>query len=273
MDFLRITTLASPPAREPVTGFPRQQRLTARLNAEWNALVVDPAVARELAVEPIAGHHDLTALLTACRSGRGAGPAGAGGDAGGPDEDAADAVLAEVVAAGLDGRTLAVRTTLQRVLGALVAISVRRTRQAPPAQRVLLFDDLCATAWLVIGDYPLARRPRRIAANICRDTEYLTCVRPGRLHQTTRRVDLHEEHHPSVGLRGAVQHHPADELADLVVSLRGSADLRDTDLALLRELAAGSSTLRIAEQLGCTDRTVRNRRLRLLTVLRELSAA
>ena len=40
--------------------------------------------------------------------------------------DAADAMLAQVVAAGLEGRTLAVRVALQRVLGGLVRVAVRR---------------------------------------------------------------------------------------------------------------------------------------------------
>ena len=39
-------------------------------------------------------------------------------------------VLARLVAAGLEGRVLAVRVTLQRMLGALVAISVRRTHES-----------------------------------------------------------------------------------------------------------------------------------------------
>jgi hypothetical protein len=265
MDFLRITPV-------PCRSTPRRP-LTAGLNAEWNALVDDPAVARELAREPIAGHHDLAGLLAACHGRAGTGDVDAGPPAGGPDYEAADAVLAQVVAAGLEGRTLAVRTTFQRVLGALVAVSVRRTRRVSDRQRVLLFDDLCATAWIVIGGYPLARRPRHIAANICRDTEYLTCVRPRRLHETTRRVDLLEEHLPPVDLRGAAQPTASDEVADMVVELGGAADLTTSDVALLHHLAAGHSTVAIAHELGCTDRTVRNRRLRLLAAVRGHAAA
>jgi DNA-binding CsgD family transcriptional regulator len=256
MDFLRITPLPCPPHGSTS---PSSARLTARLNAEWTALIEDPAVAAELAREPIAGHHDLEALLTACSTLHGT------------DEETADALLAQVVAAGLEGRALAVRVTLQRVLGALVAISVRRTRRAPD-RRVVLFDDLCATAWLVIAGYPLARRPRRIAVNICRDAEYLTCVRPGRLHDVVRRVDLLEEHDAVADLRGARERHPADELADLLVGLHGSQPLAEAEMDLLHGLAAGRSTTVIAAELGCTDRTVRNMRRRLVTKLRDLSA-
>ena len=265
MDIVRIT--AAPDLFIPAPGGGgtpaattcRPGSLSERLNAEWLALTTDPQVAAALATEPIAGHSDLTDLLAAC-----------GGDRG-LDWDVADATLAQVVAAGLEGRSLAVRVTLQRVLGALVAISVRR--RSDRDSRVVLFDDLCANAWLVIANYPLARRPRRIAANISRDAEYLTCVRPSRLHDVARRACLDDEDIPLVGLGGARHAHPADELADLLLGLRGSDGLSHGELTLLRALAAGTSTAAIAERLRCTDRTVRNMRRRLLVKLRELSAA
>ncbi len=268
MDIVRITPSPSHTPTESATSDqtasrsasstrPQRGSLTNRLNAEWTALVTDPTVAAELATEPIAGHDDLRRLLAACGGDRAA------------DPEAADALLAEVVAAGLEGRVLARRVTFQRVLGALVAISVRRTRVAP-ARRVVLFDDLCATAWLVIGSYPLARRPRRIAANISRDAEYLTCVRPRRLHDSARRARLLDEHIPRVDLRGSVRSHPAEELTDLVFDLRGPGEPAAAEFALLHALARGASTSVIAEQLGCTERTVRNLRRRLLVRMREL---
>jgi DNA-binding CsgD family transcriptional regulator len=257
MDIVRITHLSSP---TPPAARRTRAPLTARLNAEWAGLLIDPAVADELARQPIAGFRDLAALLSAC-----------GGDRS-TDLDGADIVLARVVAAGLEGRRLAVRVALQRVLGALVQIAVRRSRleqESCPA----LFDELCSTAWMVIATYPLARRPRFIAANISRDCEYLTFVRPARLHQATRRVELADGHAPAVGRRGSLHDHPADELADLVRGLRGAAELAETELTLLRALASGAPITAIADALGCTDRTIRNRRLRLLSKLRELSAA
>ncbi len=234
--------------------------LTDRLNAEWTALVSCPAMADELAEAPLAGHRDLRQLLAACGGDRYA------------DQGAADALLARVVAEGLAGRQLAVRVTLQRVLGALVTISFRRTRLTP-ARRRALFEDLCATAWVVIATYPLERRPRRIASNISRDAEYLTCVRPGRLHDASRRVPLLDEHVPVVGLQGSLRRHPVDELRDLVLGLHGRDGLADAELALLDALAAGDSTTSIALALGCTDRTVRNLRRRLVVRLRDLSVA
>jgi hypothetical protein len=270
MDIVRITpfprpTAASARARPSVADSTRtgsalpRRSLTDRLNAEWTALVADPTLAAELAREPLAGHHDLASLLDAC-----------GGDRS-VDADVADEQLARLVAAGLEGRGLAVRVTLQRMLGAIVAIAVRRT-QACPAERVVLFDELLSTAWLVIGSYPLGRRPRRIAANIARDTEYLTCVRPGRLHDTARRANLVEELLPPVDLHGSRQHHPRDELFDLLLDLEGPSGLGEHEVALLHALAAGRSTRAIADDLGCTDRTVRNLRRRLTDRLQELTA-
>jgi len=239
----------------------RRPDLTRRLNTEWAELLRDPAVRAELSAAPIAGHRDLGALLAAC-----------GGDRT-VDHDAADALLAQVVAAGLEGRTLAVRLVLQRVLGSLVAVAARRTASMP-SRRPAVFDELCSTAWIVIGSYPLARRPRLILANVVRDSEYLTCVRPFRLHDVNRCEGLRDEHVPAVGLRGLRVEHPADELNDLLAGLgvTSGRGLLDGDLALLQALASGQSVRAIARTLGCTDRTVRNRRRRLVSRLRELSA-
>ena len=260
MDIVRITHLPS-----HRSSYPRSRpTLTARLNAEWASLVTDPAVAAELAGQPIAEHRDLAALLAAC-----------GGQPDGHppvDLETADLVMARIVAAALEGRTLALRVAFQRVLGALVSIAARRTR-SHPGQRAALFDELCATAWIVIGSYPLARRPRRVATNIIRDSEYLTCVRPKRLHEVQRRVELPADREPAAGLDGASSSHPLDELAALVHGLRDSVELVEADLALLQALAAGMSIAAIADALGCTDRTIRNRRHRLVRKLRDLSMA
>ena len=257
MDIVRITHLDPSPSRTGGFGSSRRA-LTARLNDEWDHLVADPRVRADLAGAPIAGHHDLTTVLAAC-----------GADPAVPMDDA-DALLAQVVAAGLEGRTLASRVALQRVLGALVRIAVRRTRSAP-RRCAPLFDELCSTAWLVIGSYPLARRPRAIASNICRDTEYLTCVRPARLHDSRRCVPLRERDEPVVDLSGRPDLDASEELRWLLRDVGSAVALAEPELALLDALAGGASTATIASELGCTDRTVRNRRDRLVGRLRELA--
>ena len=113
MDIVRITHLPT----TPHAGRPRRSSaLTRRLNAEWEAIVADLGIRAELERAPIAGHRRPDALLDAY-----------GGDRS-VDHETADALLARVVAAGLEGRTLAVRLVLQRALGSLVTIAVRRTR-------------------------------------------------------------------------------------------------------------------------------------------------
>ena len=89
-----------------------------RLDAEWRRLCADPAVAARLRIRPLAGHTSLPTLLAA-----------AGGDRS-VDPDASDRVVAELVhLAPTD--PLAARVVLQRLLGALVSIAIRRTRVHP----------------------------------------------------------------------------------------------------------------------------------------------
>ena len=97
----------------------------------------------------------------------------------------ADQVLAALVRVGRDD-ALAARIALQRVVPGLVRAAVRRTAGRHD-RRQRVFDDLVANAWLVIRCYPLERRPAKIAVNVLRDAEYLTCVRPARLRSATER--------------------------------------------------------------------------------------
>ncbi len=110
--------------------------------------------------------------------------------------------------------------------------------------------------------------------NVVRDAEYLTCVRPGR-GSTTSAIGSPCSTSTCRGRparRGGATT-TADELHDLVLGVGGRRGLVEGDLALLHALAAGQSVSAIAQALGCTDRTVRNRRQRLVTKLQELSAA
>jgi DNA-directed RNA polymerase specialized sigma24 family protein len=73
-----------------------------------------------------------------------------------------DPVLAELIAACQTGSTLAGRTVVQAFLGKVACLSV--------ADRRVSEDDAVAALWLRIARYPLARRPRQIAANLALDT-------------------------------------------------------------------------------------------------------
>ena len=73
-----------------------------------------------------------------------------------------DAALAALLAEDAAGCPLAGRVVLQTMLPKLL----RMARRDPYAG----LDDYLAQLWLVIRRYPLARRPRRIAANLSLDT-------------------------------------------------------------------------------------------------------
>jgi hypothetical protein len=243
----------SPPHR-PTANPTSRRRVAARLNAEWDHLVTHrrtkmvPTAWR--CAPELAPYATLAELLAAT------------GRDGGLDDEMADRLLAAVVdRASTD--ELAARLVLQRVTAGLVLTAIRRSaRGAWDLQE--LFDDLIGHAWTVIRTYPLTRRPTKIAVNILRDAEYLSCVRPFRL----RRVI--EEAMPAAALatrpatldgRAADRpREPADEIAELFAELR-RAGLAPADLRLLWRIHVdGTDVTRVADELDVCERTVRNRR-------------
>jgi hypothetical protein len=247
----RPTTESTP---EPTPTSTSRRRVAARLNAEWEHIVAGrrtgrvPATWRTL--PDLAPYATLPELLAAT------------GRNGGLPDAAADRTLAAVVAcAATDER--AARLALQRVTSGLVLTAIRRSARGPWDLQEL-FDDLVAHAWTVIRTYPLTRRPTKIAVNILRDTEYLSCVRPFRLRRVT------EEPTPTAVLAArpaAIDGSPADrppdaadEVAELFAELR-RAGLAPSDLRLLWRLhVEGSEVTRVADELAVCERTVRNRR-------------
>ena len=74
---------------------------------------------------------------------------------------------------------LACRIVIQRILPGLIATALRRGRIVDGGAPTAL-DELLSAAWVVIRNYPIDRRPRRVAANLLRDIEYLAFVRDTR---------------------------------------------------------------------------------------------
>jgi DNA-directed RNA polymerase specialized sigma24 family protein len=188
----------------------------------------------------------------------------------------ADAVLAALVRRARDDE-LAARIVLQRLVPGLVTIAARRARRSPGGGREAqaLFDDLAANAWLLIRSYPIERRPRKIAVNLLRDTEYQTCVRWHRLRAATEVAVGHpndEEAAPVTDLMGRrVDQRPsADEVA-AVLAAGAAAGVEGADLRLLSSLYLDDRPLaEVAKSMRCTVRTVRN--LRALATARLRSA-
>lgn len=253
-----------PPAPAP------RRLVAAALNADWLRLSRDPQVHRRVGTWPVAHHAlradggtDLDALLDATSR-----------DGGLPEAEA-DAVLAALVRLAADD-DVAARVVLQRVVGSLVLVAVRRTR-SHPGDRQALFDDLTATAWLVIRSYPIDGRPVRVAANLVRDTEYQTCTRTGRLRSAREilvpvRADLFDNRAGDVAGRPlAAECHPADQVTRLFAAGR-AAGVDQDDLDLLDALVvAGRPVGEVARSLRVTPRTVYNRRVAVVERLARLA--
>ncbi len=76
--------------------------------------------------------------------------------------DDPDARLGELLRRHAAGDPLAGRVVLQALLGKLIRLAAQDARHG--------VDDYVAECWLRLADYPLTRRPRRIAANLALDT-------------------------------------------------------------------------------------------------------
>jgi hypothetical protein len=157
---------------------------------------------------------------------------------------------------------LAARVVLQRLLPGLLAIAVRRTRFG--RHRVHeVFSELASAAWLLVRTYPIERRPAKVAVNLLRDAEYEVFARHA------RRVVARSEHITAWLPDTPV---PDDDHAGTcvveVLRLGRDCGMPDHDLRLLAELASGRHPDVIAASLGCSPRSVRNRRNAVARALR-----
>jgi hypothetical protein len=157
---------------------------------------------------------------------------------------------------------LAARVVLQRILPGLLAIALRRTRSTRGRVHEV-FSELAAATWLLVRGYPVERRPAKVAVNLLRDAEYEVFVRH------TRRLVTRSERITAWVPDTPV---PEDDHAGtcLVEVLRLGRDcgMPDHDLRLLAELASGRHPDVVAASLGCSPRSVRNRRNAMARALR-----
>jgi hypothetical protein len=139
---------------------PRDVRLHTRglvgaLNAEWSALVRDPAacaaVTRWATAHPaLAGHRDLAAVVDAAR------------------ERGRDDALRALLGLTRDGDALAARTALQAMLGAAVRLARRTVAHAGGDHEESLARAVAAL-WQVVREYPFERRHCRPVDGISLD--------------------------------------------------------------------------------------------------------
>jgi hypothetical protein len=180
-----------------------------------------------------------------------------------------DVVLAALLAEVSAGDRLASRVVLQLLVGRMARMAQRDPRSG--------IDDYLAALWYVINNYPLSRRPVRIAANLSMDTlRALSRERswPGRLAVTLcpSTESLDELLEPA-GLDGSpIDAAPPVDLEARQV-LEASSVLRlidGSEVALLSGVyAAGLTGAQAARRLHTSAGTVR---VRCSKVLRRLAA-
>ena len=164
------------------------------------------------------------------------------------------------------GDHLAGRIVLQTMLGKIVAMAGR--------DRIHAVEDYVGQLWARIDSYPLARRPRRIAANLALDTlKAVTHHRVGEgpattVPVTTAELELVGLGHTAFGPGGLLvgpQAGPVDQIDDLtarrVLRTAGELGLIDepTRRLLVSVYADGLTSADAAARHGLTPSTVRFR--------------
>ncbi|HRA83428.1 MAG TPA: LuxR C-terminal-related transcriptional regulator [Ilumatobacteraceae bacterium] len=249
--------------------------LLARLEREWQALNMRPAVLRRAQGWGVAAPFgSLDQLLAAAgywpsRQARlvVAGAPAAGTSATGPTRPgcSANEVLAQLVRAA---RTddVAARVVLQRVLPGVVA-RARRWGSHRTGGSADAFDELLSVTWTVIREFPVERRPLHVAANLLRDSEYRAFER------ANRRLLVHELTAPHL-LDGPVLTGDAlDATAELAEVVAAAGMLTERELQLIELLARGCSAAEAAVALRVSERTIRNHRDVLVHRLRAAAMA
>ena len=249
--------------------------LLARLEREWQALNMRPAVLRRAQGWGVAAPFgSLDQLLAAAgywpsRQARlvVAGATAAGTSATGPTRPgcSANEVLAQLVRAA---RTddVAARVVLQRVLPGVVA-RARRWGSHRTGGSADAFDELLSVTWTVIREFPVERRPLHVAANLLRDSEYRAFER------ANRRLLVHELTAPHL-LDGPVLTGDAlDATAELAEVVAAAGMLTERELQLIELLARGCSAAEAAVALRVSERTIRNHRDVLVHRLRAAAMA
>jgi DNA-directed RNA polymerase specialized sigma24 family protein len=158
---------------------------------------------------------------------------------------------------------LAARVVIQRILPGLLAV-VRRRRGASDD----VFEELVACAWIAVRTFNPRRSPRTVAAALISDADYAAFRAPRRRRSWTERpIDTQLNDRPDL-------HEPSScELLAEVFTDALAAGVDPADLDLLRQLLASPTAGRLAADMQITPRTIRNRRDRITSRLRQVAVA
>lgn len=156
---------------------------------------------------------------------------------------------------------LAARVVVQRIVPGLLAVVRRRRGMSDD-----VFEELLGAAWIAIRTFNPSRSPRSVAASLISDADYAAFRAAGRRRSSQERpVDTQLADQPHV-------HEPSscEQLAELLTEA-AAAGVPNGDLELVRQLLAAPTANELAEVLRITPRTIRNRRARITSKLREVA--
>jgi len=230
-------------------------QLFGALDDDWtqftSSVLATRALERWSDIPVLARFETLDAIITTLR-------------AGAADPDGADQVLLALVArAGRDD--VAARTMLQALIPGLVNVAKRLSRGRVDEE---LEAQVLTEAIDRIRNYPLARRPRAVAANITWDV----FGRITRQRRTANRAipveDVGRLQSPS-----PTDVDPSQEVLELIDDALAAGELCDGDARLLVAIAVGHDTIRSrAEREGVTYRAMNERWRRARNRLRDVTA-
>jgi hypothetical protein len=170
--------------------------------------------------------------------------------------------LRRLVALAADDE-LAARIVIQRLLPGLLGV-VRRRRGCSP----YVFDELLGAAWIAVRTYNTGRSPRCIAASLISDADYNAFRAKDR-----RRSSLELPVDPQLQVRPDVREASSCEQLAVLLAEAVEAGMPAGDLELVRQLLATPTAKELALALRITPRTIRNRRDRITSRLREVALA
>jgi hypothetical protein len=226
------------------------------LDREWGRLAADPRAAQRLpdVCRSAGAASSLAAVERFVRS---------------ADPPAADAVLVALAARAVEGDELAARVLLQLLMPGVRRLARTWWALGEPEERAAA---AVAAVYDRIRRYPLARRPRRIAANVLMDAAS-DLRRAARGAAAPAAEDCRADR-PGWEPVAAEPEHPALELADVLAEAvrAGVVSAADAELIAASRIA-GVPLAEIAERRGAKLRTLQWRRRRAEATLSASASA
>lgn len=225
------TTSASGPARMMID--------------EWERLAYSRAVLRRVNSWPFMPHcvEHLDEVLELAGFGRAI------------DDAEGDHMLWQLVRLAEDDE-LAARIVLHRVMPSILSMVRRRGRVVPGGPSAAM-NEAMGAAWMVIRQFPHHRRHHKIAANLVRDIEYHAFVREYRLKRVSESQIGNDM---MVNVPFDPQIDPLAERLDDVLCEALENGVNYEHIVLLERLGKGETTEQLANEVGLSTRTLRNRR-------------